>query len=131
MEFRATKSRINAYHNYKYGEMLTNEIVIGNSLSENEFFLIAREIRHPEKFPNISLNNFNKKGVRVVTIIDNRIEYIQKNFKSESRNRNISIFDENDRIIFKSESIEYTNVYITRISGEFYDERGKRVLITI
>jgi hypothetical protein len=131
MEFKAVKTRINAYHNYKYGDILTNEIAVGNPLNEEKFFLIAKETRYPEKFPSISVNNFNKKGEKVVTIINNRIQYLQKNLKSESKNRNVSVVDEKDRVIFQSESIEYTNVYITRISGEFYDEKGHRVSIDI
>jgi hypothetical protein len=131
MEFKAVKTRINAYHNYKYGDILTNEIVVGNALNEEKFFLIAKEIRYPEKFPSISVNNFNKKGEKVVTIINNRIQYLQKNLKSESKNRNVSVVDKKDRVIFQSESIEYTNVYITKISGEFYDEKGQRVSIDI
>lgn len=131
MEFKAVKTRINAYHNYKYGDMLTNEIAVGNAINEEKFFLIAKEIRYPEKFPSISLNNFNKKGEKVVTIINNKIQFLQNSLRSESKNRNVSIVDEKDRIIFQSESIEYTNVYITRISGEFYDERGQLVSLTV
>lgn len=126
MAIRTTTTRINAYHNYKCENILTNEIIIGEQLDDT-FYLIAEEVPYPEKFPNISLNTFSKKGEKILTIKHNRIHYLHKRLTSERRGRNLAILDSNNRIVFKWESRAYTNVYITSLSGELYDEKGNAV----
>ncbi|GEM_PF-1961777 len=126
MAIRTTTTRINAYHNYKCEDILSNEIIVGEELDDT-FYLIAKEVPYPEKFPNISVNTFNRKGEKILTIRNNRICYLHEKLRSERRGRNLTILDSNNRIVFKWESRAYTNVYITSLGGELYDEKGNAV----
>lgn len=123
---KVKKTRVNSYHNYKHNGTISNEIATGDPENDRKFFLIAHEIPYPEIFPNISLNFYNADKERISLIINNRIQFLHSDYRSEIKKRDITIFNKSGRPVFKSETINYENVYLTNITGDFYDEKGRK-----
>ena len=125
MAMETTVTALSAYHNYKLDGVLRKEIRKG---SEGDgFFLHALEVAHPAVFPRISANLFSEKGAPVASIRDNAVERLAGGYREERDADGMAVLDAGGNAVFRYRVKRYQNVYVTEISGEFFDEKGRPV----
>ena len=125
MAFEKTVTAVSAYHNYKYGGVLRKEILAGSE--GDDFFFHAREAAHPAEFPRISLKLFTPDGAPAVIMRDTRVVELARGLTEERREDGMSVKGPGGRVLFGYCVKKFQNVYVTEISGEFCDEKGKPV----
>ncbi len=127
MAMETTVTALSAYHNYKLDGVLRKEIRQG---SEGDmFFLHALEVAHPAAFPRISANLFSAKGAPIASIRGNAVERLAGGYREERDGDGMAVLDASGNAVFRYRVKRYQNVYVTEISGEFFDEKGRPVTL--
>lgn len=120
-------SSVLAYHSYKIGGILCKEYRRGSE--ENGFFFHAKEVAHPERFPNISCVLFDEKGKLVVKLRKNSVEELGDGYSEKRSENGIEIVHESGKVVFEYQVKKYQNVAVTEICAECFDHCGEKIIL--
>ncbi|HON78065.1 MAG TPA: hypothetical protein PK544_06210 [Spirochaetota bacterium] len=114
-----------AYHNYRYGDFISREILQGSK--ECGFFLSAEKVSFPDKSPNIHGSIFDGNGFPVADIINSTVAIKNENYRVHEVEGGICILDKKDNVLFGWRTVVYRNALVTRLLGACCNEGGKQV----
>lgn len=125
---------LHADANYLVSNTLFSSFVVGNVGAADDFFLVGATPHPGTDYPLLTGNILDSEGNTLFRIVQNVLVVNPKNCSKILGNHiGYEIHDGNDQLIFKvSTTFEYVDrvkreMYVTRISGKFYD-RNKRIV---
>jgi hypothetical protein len=119
---KTNTTEISSYHNYRYNDVLCKELSFGTQ-QDDKFYLYCAEVNHPDEFPRISCNLFDKSGAKIAVIKYNKISYLHDDYTNSAEKDHFAIsFKKN--VVLQWKVVRYENVYVTKIEGELFDEKG-------
>lgn len=119
------ESLISAHHNYLVNEMLAAGFALGDPNSEYDFWLLAEIVPPGETSARLSGRLFDRQGefileIRKGEIVQNPGRCVLQNFSGGLR-----VLHPSGDVLLSLSTQPFTNGYMTRIQGKFYDKSGR------
>ena len=114
-----------AYHNYRYGDYISREILAGSR--ECGFFLSAEQVLFPDKTPDISGLIYDCNGCQIAEITHSTVTIVNKDCRLDGECGNVCILNKKGEILFGWNTVQYRNTLITQLEGILYNEKGELV----
>jgi hypothetical protein len=91
------------------------------------FYLYAKQVSHPERFPSISCALFNERGALVLAMRKNAVIELGDGYCEKRHDGGVEIIDEQGKTLFGYRVRRYKNVAVTELFGEWYNQRGEKI----
>jgi hypothetical protein len=122
MEYR--ENYISAHHNYLVNGMLTQGFVVGDSDSNNDFFLLADIVPPGETTPRISARLMDKGAQLLLEFEVNRIGENPGKCSIEPTSDGYRIVCSSGVALIEVRTKAFANGYLTLIKARLFDEHG-------
>jgi hypothetical protein len=119
------ESLISAHHNYLINGMLTPGFVLGEPGSKEGFYFLADPVLPGESTPRVCARLMDEKGNTLVELKWNRIRANPGGCSLMSVKGGFQLLDASGEMLFEVNTENFTNGYLTRISGTLKDEKGR------
>ncbi len=119
------ESLISAHHNYLVNSMLTPGFVLGKPGSKQGFYFLADPVLPGESTPRICARLTDGQGKTLVELKWNRIRANPGGCSLVSVKGGFQLLNSSGELLFEVNTENFTNGYLTRISGTLTDEKGR------